>query len=185
MKSKILNFIEFSISENGMDILCRKEGKYSILSESDTDLIDQMYCRIREDYTEAFDALMKIYQGAWQFKWLCVRRFIKCNFARQDEIDDIQSDGRFVLEFVSCPLRGECQYDHIICCPKFNTNLTTREIEIIKLIVAGLEDEEIANKLFISYHTVCNHRRHVHSKLGTSSKAEIVDWAYRNKIVNN
>lgn len=53
-------------------------------------------------------------------------------------------------------------------------NLTQRELEILNLIVQGLENREIANKLFISLETVRNHIRHIYEKLGVNSKTQAV-----------
>lgn len=53
-------------------------------------------------------------------------------------------------------------------------NLTQRESEILNLIVQGLDNREIANKLFISLETVRNHIRHIYEKLGVNSKTQAV-----------
>ena len=49
-----------------------------------------------------------------------------------------------------------------------------REFEIIKLIESGLGSEEIADKLFISVHTVNTHRRNVLEKSEKASIAELI-----------
>ena len=43
-------------------------------------------------------------------------------------------------------------------------SLTKRELEIIKLIAAGFRDKEIAEYLFISFHTVRTHRKNILKK---------------------
>jgi hypothetical protein len=53
--------------------------------------------------------------------------------------------------------------------------LSDREIEIIKLIEAGLNSEQIAEKIFLSVHTVNTHRRNILEKTG---KAHISDVIY-------
>ena len=52
--------------------------------------------------------------------------------------------------------------------------LTTREREILSLLVDGLGNEEISNKLFISLQTVRNHIRHIYEKLHVHSKSQAV-----------
>jgi hypothetical protein len=49
-----------------------------------------------------------------------------------------------------------------------------REIEIIKLIEAGLDSEKIAEKLFISVHTVNTHRRNMLEKSGKTSMPDLI-----------
>jgi DNA-binding CsgD family transcriptional regulator len=53
-----------------------------------------------------------------------------------------------------------------------------REFEIIKLIESGMESEEIADKLFLSVHTVATHRRNILEKSG---KTHISDLIYELK----
>jgi len=49
-----------------------------------------------------------------------------------------------------------------------------REFEIIKLIESGLGSEEIADKLFLSVHTVNTHRRNILEKSGKESVSELI-----------
>jgi DNA-binding CsgD family transcriptional regulator len=49
-----------------------------------------------------------------------------------------------------------------------------REFEIIKLIESGLGSEEIADKLFLSVHTVNTHRRNILEKSGKASIADLI-----------
>ena len=49
-----------------------------------------------------------------------------------------------------------------------------REFEIIKLIETGMSSEEIAEKLFLSVHTVNTHRRNILEKSGKPSLSELI-----------
>jgi DNA-binding CsgD family transcriptional regulator len=49
-----------------------------------------------------------------------------------------------------------------------------REFEIIRLIESGLNSEEIAEKLFISPHTVNTHRRNILEKTGKTHISEVI-----------
>ena len=57
--------------------------------------------------------------------------------------------------------------------------LTTRESEVLQLIVAEYTNHEIADKLFISLRTVDTHRRHLLEKLGVKNTAGLVKYALR------
>lgn len=61
--------------------------------------------------------------------------------------------------------------------------LTKREREILKNIVDGLSNKEIANKLFISPRTVDTHRANIMEKLSVKNTAELVKIALEKKIV--
>lgn len=60
--------------------------------------------------------------------------------------------------------------------------LTRREKEIVRLVVEGLSNKEIAEKLFISIRTVDSHKTNILQKLKLKSTVELVKFAIRNKI---
>lgn len=68
------------------------------------------------------------------------------------------------------------------CSP---TPLTFREIQIVKLIVAGKIAKEIANNLNLSTHTVYTHRKNIMKKLELNSTSELVIYAINHGIVEN
>ncbi len=55
--------------------------------------------------------------------------------------------------------------------------LTPREEEVVRLVVEGLPNHEIAVKLGVSAHTVKNHLCHMYEKLGISNRMELVLYA--------
>jgi DNA-binding NarL/FixJ family response regulator len=56
-------------------------------------------------------------------------------------------------------------------------DLTAREIEILDLIAQGLRNQEIADRLFLSVHTVKNHVHNMLERLGLETRAEAVRYA--------
>lgn len=52
-------------------------------------------------------------------------------------------------------------------------NLTSRELEIMQLLLSGFSSKGIAQKLHISPETVKAHRRHIYTKLGVKSHPEL------------
>ncbi len=56
-------------------------------------------------------------------------------------------------------------------------DLTSREIEIIKLIAEKYSNQEIADMLFISIHTVYTHRKNIMKKLKLKSPVELILYA--------
>jgi two-component system, NarL family, response regulator YdfI len=61
--------------------------------------------------------------------------------------------------------------------------LTPREIEVLKLVAAGLGNKEIAARLNISDHTVKFHLTSVMGKLGASSRTEAVTLGIRHGLI--
>jgi len=62
--------------------------------------------------------------------------------------------------------------------------LTTRELEILQLIVEGKSNKEIAAQLNLSANTVAVHRANIMDELGIHKTAELVVYAIRNGLVN-
>jgi LuxR family maltose regulon positive regulatory protein len=52
--------------------------------------------------------------------------------------------------------------------------LTEREMDVLRLIVAGLSNPEIAEELFIAVSTVKSHINHIYGKLGVESRTQAV-----------
>ena len=63
-------------------------------------------------------------------------------------------------------------------------NLSTREKEIVSLVVKGLTNQEIADKLYLSVHTVMTHRRNIARKLQIHSATGLTIYAIVNNIVD-
>lgn len=61
-------------------------------------------------------------------------------------------------------------------------DLSRRELEMIRFVVAGMTTEAIAEALYLSPHTVHTHRRNVLQKLGLHSTAALVKWALEYKL---
>jgi DNA-binding NarL/FixJ family response regulator len=62
--------------------------------------------------------------------------------------------------------------------------LTKREIEILKYIAEGNSNQEIANKLYISYNTVDTHRKNIMHKLSIKNTAGLVRYAIEKGLIN-
>jgi DNA-binding NarL/FixJ family response regulator len=58
--------------------------------------------------------------------------------------------------------------------------LTDREMEIFRMIGAGMTVKEIAEKLFLSAKTIEAHREHIKEKLSLKTSAELLRFAIRN-----
>lgn len=66
----------------------------------------------------------------------------------------------------------------------FDDSLSERETEVLKLLVSGESNKEIAEKLFISIHTVVTHRKNLSNKLGVKSTAAMAIYAVANNVID-
>lgn len=67
--------------------------------------------------------------------------------------------------------------------PAADYDLTPREREILKLLVDGLTKKEIADKLFLSFHTIDNHLRNIYTKLRVQSRSSAVSKALKERLL--
>jgi DNA-binding NarL/FixJ family response regulator len=63
--------------------------------------------------------------------------------------------------------------------------LSRREVEVVHLVMAGMTNREIAQKLFIAERTAEGHLERIRGKLGVRSRTEVAIWAARRGIGEN
>jgi DNA-binding NarL/FixJ family response regulator len=63
--------------------------------------------------------------------------------------------------------------------------LTRREVEVLTLLVEGLSQPDISEKLVLSPRTVGKHIEHILAKLGVHSRAQAVAVAVRDELLMN
>ncbi|MBI1835657.1 MAG: response regulator transcription factor [Flavobacteriia bacterium] len=62
--------------------------------------------------------------------------------------------------------------------------LSEREIGIVVLIAEGMTNQQIADQLFLSNHTINTHRKNIMAKLGVKNTAGIVMYAVKTNLVS-
>ncbi|MDD2636797.1 MAG: helix-turn-helix transcriptional regulator [Bacteroidales bacterium] len=149
--------------------------------------IQAMLEYMRTFYIDAFHALCEEYSrkepNRLNYEYWIVSRFIRCNMGSYDLLShDVDHTGMLQFEDVKCPLRGECKLENVCCRPRFNSGLSHRETEVLRLTVNHYEAVQIAEKLHLSPHTVNNHRRNIHIKTKTRSIAELVEFWHKNNM---
>lgn len=63
-------------------------------------------------------------------------------------------------------------------------NLTKREKEILQLMTKGLNNKEIADKLFVSERTIIGHKTNLMSKTGCKNTVGLLAFAIKNGLVS-
>lgn len=170
--------LEFYLYEG--ELWCKGNGFNFLVDATRTTLLDDILTHIKEDYPSAYDALKECYADSapnrGYYKYVMVRRFLKCNFAQLDSTSPDVEGGKMNFERVDCPLRLECKYDGVICSPIFRTTLSAAEMRVGRLWYEGLSKDEIAGVLYLSPETVNNHIRNIYRKLGIHEKADFIKY---------
>lgn len=65
----------------------------------------------------------------------------------------------------------------------YPAGLTGREVEVLRLVVAGLTNRDIGERLGISEKTVTNHLTHIFTKANLDNRAAAVDFAHRHRLI--
>ena len=109
------------------------------------------------------------------------------------------SAGEKLLDAVQAVLKGECYLDSPVASHIVNefinlptpdkesvslVRLTDRERQVLRLIVEGFTNKEIAAKLYLSPKTVDNHRAHIMSKLECRDVIGLVKYAIASGLVD-
>jgi predicted ATPase/DNA-binding CsgD family transcriptional regulator len=61
--------------------------------------------------------------------------------------------------------------------------LTTREVEVLRLVAQGLTDAQVAQRLVISHRTVTTHLSSIYNKLGSNSRAAAARFAAEHQLI--
>lgn len=78
--------------------------------------------------------------------------------------------------YINRPHHGDNGQDYL-------SQLSLREIEVVKLFGEGLTNQEIADKLFISIRTVESHKNNIMKKINLRTTVDLVKFAIRNNII--
>jgi DNA-binding NarL/FixJ family response regulator len=98
------------------------------------------------------------------------------------------NSGKELFDAILRVQSGKFYYDKIQDFTNTNEEIAAyklgeREIEIIKLLAQGLGTNEIAEKLFISKHTVSTHRKNILNKTGVNNTTQLVQFAHENNLI--
>ncbi|HEU5424109.1 MAG TPA: tetratricopeptide repeat protein, partial [Nitrolancea sp.] len=99
---------------------------------------------------------------------------------RNVTLEQVIAEGDAVLTLLCADCQGASQH---AVNPADGPALTARELDVLRLIVAGRRDQEIADALFLSRRTVQTHVTHLFAKLRVNTRAEAAACAVRRGLV--
>lgn len=126
--------------------------------------------------------------GEDEFYFKMIESGVKGFLIKNSEIKDVLNAIEIVAKGENC-FSQELLYSIVKNINKSNillnsqTDLSEREIEIVKLICEGLSNQEIADKLFISKRTVDKHRSNILEKTACKNTASLVMYSIKKGII--
>ncbi len=65
-----------------------------------------------------------------------------------------------------------------------NKKLTERELQVMYYVAEGLNNYEVAERMYLSVHTIKAHLESIYSKLSVHNKIQALVYAIKNKLIN-
>lgn len=178
------NYNVVHIAENGQEVLdFAVQNKVDIvLMDINMPIMNGIECtkKLKEKYPLIKVIVLTMYNR---------KQFLKELFSAGADGCLLKSNsGKELLTAIERVVSGKTYFDEInqfIDAPQAfkQFKLSEREIEIVELIAEGFTSKEIAERLFISEHTVKTHRKNIFKKLDVKDSDQLIEWAMNNKLL--
>lgn len=81
------------------------------------------------------------------------------------------------------PISPQAEGSNAKSIAELRDSLTSRELQIVKIVVEGANNKQVSKTLFISEHTVRKHREHINRKLCIKSPTALAAFAIKAGLV--
>mgnify|MGYP006273738545 CR=1 FL=1 len=206
MKIRILLADDHTLVIEGLKAVLEIHEEMEVCGEARNgqDVLDQLSEGLKIDVV-VLDINMPVMDGITcarkiKSKYPGMKIIILTMYSQESFIDEIlkigidgcllkNNTGTELKDAVIRVMEGKKYYDHLNSfSDKENVivqhKLGEREIEVIRLIAQGLTSGEIAERLYISEHTVKTHRKNILRKTELKNTSQLVQFAIKNKIVS-
>lgn len=194
MTYKVMIVDDQFVSRELFTLYIRQSPKYEVVYSIDSAMFADTYVLkspidlvimdiLMQDGSNGLDAAEKIKQLRPDIKIIAVTSMPEVSWmerAKKIGIDSFwykEVSEKTILEIMDRTLAGESIYPsetpEVQLGLTKSTDLTSREIEVLRLLTTGAGNEEIAEKLYISPNTVKTHIKHLLEKTGFSSRTQL------------
>lgn len=133
-----------------------------------------------------------------EFRWVLIQmpslyvsneQKTTCALMMVTDLTHFNFENRPVLMTLTDRVNNKNEYYHIALGEETKLvaapfpSITKREQEILQLMTKGLNTPQIAKQLFISFHTVENHKRNLRKKTNTKTAAELIYFVQSNCMI--
>ncbi|MCC6818028.1 MAG: helix-turn-helix transcriptional regulator [Bacteroidia bacterium] len=107
--------------------------------------------------------------------------YVNCSYSELEQaLSYIQSGINYRCRKMNSDISCQADFESFLQ----NQGVSSREYEIIKLVIDGLNSKEIADKLTISYNTVTTHRRNINKKLSLKRPNDLMRMSLLNTKID-
>lgn len=160
--------------------VARNSTTSKVVTEFDRDIIEFIVSEVKLRYPIAYKRLCEMYErykgNRYNFEYRIAKRFVRCNMGADDLLSMDINNGIMCLEYVNCPLRGECCDENVICCPRHQSRLTETLRQVAELYASGMSYKEMAQTLNKSDKTIANQLRSITKILGLKRTKDIITY---------
>ena len=146
---------------------------------------DEIHDLVRKDMFQHKEALKALGDMEITEDMAMQKQYVRCRFGGFDNETDLTERGEFQTEYWDCGKRGECKYEGKLC-PGYKAkfgNISKAELRVLKQVAEGLQNDIIAERLFLSPKTIDKHIGNIYLKTGHKSKLELAVWALKKGLL--
>ncbi|NAS12290.1 response regulator transcription factor [Poritiphilus flavus] len=183
--------------DNNVSIVAQAKNGKEVLEILENESIDVLILDIEMPEMDGFDTIREIRQLDIEVRVLVLTMHSSLQFIKNilkagahgylpkdvgkttllNALDTIHRTGQFHSPETAKMIMDDLRED------THTTAISPREKEVIQLIADGYTTQEIAEKLYLSRHTIESHRKNILLKLGLKNSAGLVKYAIRKGIV--
>ena len=187
-----------------LEIYVNKSEKYELAGAVESALFAEVFCRTHpEDVilmdvctamnANGIDAARDIKKHLPEVKIIVITSQPECSYidrAREAQVDSFwykSSTAEEIITLMDRTLSGESVYPdstpHLRLGDTWSERFSERELEVLRLVVAGETDAAIAEKLYISVATVKTHVQNMKNRTGFRNRTELAVRARESGLV--
>jgi two-component system vancomycin resistance associated response regulator VraR len=187
-----------------LEIYIEKSGKYTLVSSIDSAMFAEAYCHshsvdvVLMDVCTAMnangiEAAADIKKHLPNVKVVIITSHPECSFIERARVAGVDSfwykssDAEEILAVMDRTLNGESIYPDTTPTLKLgyagSDEFSERELDVLRLVVAGETDSAIAEKLYISVATVKTHIQNMKNRTGFRNRTELAVKARESGLI--
>lgn len=158
------------------------DGAKMHFSELPTDIVTAL----RNDMLRNTDAMICLTKMGIRDTNEMLEKYLTCRYGALDSTADFNtSKENFTPEYHNYGMRQNCPYEFTLCdrVSIDGIMLTRKEVQIVHLIASGNTDIQTADIAKVAIDTLLTHKKHIYTKLGIHSQAQLTAIAFRNNLI--